>query len=191
MVYLMIGATASLRIHLQRVHVEEMLAVPGHSADDRIVQGPLHHVGVSRFRRDPQHSLGEEDQSDRRAGLRIYRVVRQVVIKRERFALRHRAYPAGNVHLFADDIVPQLTASRQQGLISSQRRHVGHPGQHVEQSNGMPYCRLLFPYRLMRLMVSEIDVFGAPSPMRFPVPLLQLLLEKERLLPSLIEKIST
>ncbi|MNC76314.1 hypothetical protein D3C75_1280120 [compost metagenome] len=83
-----------------------MLAVLGHGADYIVIKRPLHHIRIPGFRRNLQHPLGKENQANRSAGLRINRIVGQIIIKSKCFAVMRGADPAGNVHLFVRHIIP-------------------------------------------------------------------------------------
>ena len=146
-------AMAGGRVHLQRVHVEEALAVHRHARQHGVVQGQLHDVRIFRHRADLQHTAGEERERDRRAGLRIRGVVRQVVVIGERFADVCAADAAGDVQLAVHDVAPQPIACGQQVGVAGQAGHVGHARVEVGGTHRMPDGLSLLDDRLVRLIV--------------------------------------
>ena len=54
---------SGLRQAFQRIHIEEAFAVQSHAAEDAIVKGTFHHVGVFSVCFDFQHSPCKENES--------------------------------------------------------------------------------------------------------------------------------
>ena len=73
-------------MHFQRVDVEEVLTIQRHSAQNRIVQGALHDVGVLAVGFHFQHPASKHHQANGGAAFGIDRVVWQVVVAAEGLA---------------------------------------------------------------------------------------------------------
>ena len=80
-----------------------------------VVERQLHDVGVAPVGAAAEHAAGPEDQADRRAGLGIGALVRQVVVVGEAFVRGRRADAAGDVHLLGGEVVPQRLERRASG----------------------------------------------------------------------------
>ena len=144
---------ACLRNHFQRIHVEKAGSLQSHAAQDYVVELALHDIRILRVRTHPQHSLREEDHSDGGAGLRVRRVIGQIVGKGKRLADVCAADPAGDVHLRLRDIVPELLASRLQRLVRCESCKVRHSRIEIDCPHRMSRRLGLLPHREMCLMV--------------------------------------
>ena len=119
-----VPAVTSLAVpRLQGVHVEERLAVERKPREEAVVERSLEEVGEAALARDEQHAPVPHDAADRRAGLAVGAVGRQLVGIADRLAVVTRADPAGQVGLRRGQVVPLAGAStRAAPRLPSRRR---------------------------------------------------------------------
>ena len=91
---------------LQRVHVEEPVAGGGDRGGEAVVEHALHVVGVLRVAGGEQQPPAPVEAGDRRAGLVVRAVGRQLEPVAEPLVLVPRAVPAGQVRLGGDHVGP-------------------------------------------------------------------------------------
>ena len=103
---------AGFRHHGQRIHVEERVLRHIHARQAGVVQRPLHHVAVPAVALRLKQRPCRKDQRDGRAGFRIRRVVRQVIVQRERLADAGGAHAAGHVHALLRRVEEQYKYGR-------------------------------------------------------------------------------
>ena len=134
------------RHHFQGVAVEEALAVQLHPRQHRVVQGPLHHVGVLALGLQLEHPPGKEDQPDGGAGLRVDGGVGQVVIHGEGLSQHGGANAPGDVHLPVGDALPQGAAGLGKALVPGLPGQVRHGRVQVHRPHGVAHGVLLLPH---------------------------------------------
>ena len=144
---------ACLRRDLQGIDVEEALAVQRHAAENAIVKGPLHHIRIPGIRPDLQHPPGKKYQADRRAGLRVSRIIGQIIGIGKSLSHMCPAHPSGNIHFFVYNIIPERLTGTVQAFIPCKLRHIGHAGIQIHCAHRMSHGLLLLPHRQMRLMI--------------------------------------
>ena len=140
------GLAGNARDDLERVHVEETLAVQLHTGEHSVVERALHHIGIFAAVLVFKHLLREEHQTDGSAGLGVYGIVRQVVVDRKGFTHKCGADAARNVHAALCDALPQIAASREQRLILRFLCDVRHAGVKVHGTHGVAHGVLLLTH---------------------------------------------
>ena len=147
-----IGAAGG-RVHLQRVDIEEGLAVQRHACQHGIVQSALHHIGVATIRIHLQHTPGKEGQADGGAGFGIGGIAGQIVGTAEGFAVMGAAHAAGDVHFLLHRGPPQLLAGRHHGFIPRFPGGVRHAAAQVHLPHGVAHGFLHLAYRPVGLII--------------------------------------
>ena len=150
-------------IRLQRVDVEEALAVQLHAREHGVVEGELHHVGILALHLVFQHPAAEKQEADGGAGLRIGGVGRQIVGDGERFPLHGGADAAGDIHLFLHDVFPQAAAGGKQGLIARLRGEVCHRRIQIDGAHGVAHRLRLLPDGFGALAVVVVPRVAVPN----------------------------
>ena len=146
-----------LRPHIQWIHVEEALPVQRDPRKDSIVQLLLQNIRVLCVRIQLQHTPCEEGHADRRAGLRVSRVIRQVIGKGKCFPDMCPSDAAGHVHVALRDVLPEALAGLFQRVILIQPRVVCHTGIQIDRAHRVSFCLGLLPNRPVCLLVAEGD----------------------------------
>ena len=116
----------AVRAPLERVDVEERRPRLGHARQDAVVDGPLDEVRAGRVAGRQQQPPGEHHARDRRAGLRVGQVRRQLVRVAERLVVVAAAETAGQVRPRLDHVVPAGQDRR-----SSRGRRARRRGRHA------------------------------------------------------------
>ena len=185
-----------LRPYIQRIHIEEALAVQRDSRQHTVIEFFLQDIRVPGIRFHFQHPPCKKCHTDAGAGLRVRRVIRKIIRKGKGFADMRSADPSGHVHVPADDVIPQALTCLLQGVILIQARVIRHSGIQVNRAHRMSLGFALFPDRPVGLMITEIHPSAgllihpvkwiAYRSVAFP----QLLRGKAvGLLPSLVDKV--
>ena len=146
---------AGLRVHFQRVYIKEPVTGQGHTADNAVVQRPLHHIAVFAPGGKLQHPAGKHHQTDGGAGFAVHRVVGQVIVIGKGFAVFGRADGTGNVHPAGNGALPQPAAGFHQGFVPGFPCHGRHAGIQVHGPHSVAFGVLLFPDRLGCLKIAE------------------------------------
>ena len=107
---LMIVFTAGFRNYFQGIDIEEAFPVQLHAADDAIVKRLLHDIRVFSQFFQLQHTPCKEDKTDRRAGLTVNGIVRQIIVKGKGLSVFAGSDRAGNIQSSLRDAVPHSAA---------------------------------------------------------------------------------
>ncbi len=150
------------RIYLERIDIKEAFAIELHAGENTVVERAFHDVSVPAGRMQLQHPVREEDKADGRAGFVVAGVVRQIVIVRESLPFCRLADAAGEMHLFACDIVKQLVTGRGERGVAAKSGELGRCGEEVHAADRVPLCLFLLPDRQMLLIIGRIDKIPAP-----------------------------
>lgn len=154
---------AGFRQHLQRIHIEEFPAVQRHSADHAVIERAFQHVHILRILCVLKHPAGEEAKPDGRAGLAVYRIVGQVIVKGKRLPICGRADSTGYVHSPVDQIVPQALTGLKKLCIFCLGRHIRNAGIQIYGADGMPLRLRLFPHGQCGLIILESQGSTVPA----------------------------
>ena len=127
----------------QRVVVEEAVAAQRHAGEYAVVEGAFHHVVVFGGAGGEEHAVVPVDVGDGRAGLAIGRVVVQLVVRPEAFALGAGADAAGDVKLAPGHVLPDAGEGMVVGGVARQGGHVGHAGIEVAGPHGVSHNLVL------------------------------------------------
>ena len=142
---------------LQRVGVEEAVALQRHAADEPVVERALQHVVVFRLAVEQEQAVVDVDIADGGARLAVGAHVGQLVVLAEGLAARRGADAAGDVELLRDDVVPDAVDGLDVALVAGQRGHVGHAGIHVGGAHGVAHGLVLLGHGLVALRVLLLD----------------------------------
>ena len=167
---------AGLRQHLQRIYIEEALAVLCHAGEDGVVKSPFHGIADQGVRPEFQHPAAEEYQADGGAGLAVGQVVGKVIVEGEGFSVHGAADTAGDIELLVHDVVDKGPAGFVEPLISGPLRHIGHAAVEIYGPHGMADGLLLEPRLhvglqimvgfLLRIQsVLQAEVIGLSAPL--------------------------
>ena len=134
-----------------------------------------------------QHFSGKEDQADGGAGLRVYRVVGQIVVHGEGLSQHRGADAPGNVHPPLGDALPQRLAGGFQGRIPGFPGQVRHGGVEIDRPYRVSHRVFLLPDGLRALGVLLFHGLLGPLPEN-PIPPFLLFLKIVGLLAAHIYK---
>ena len=149
------GTALVLAVRLERVRIEESLAVERHARNEPVVKRALHHVDVFRVAVQQEQPVVPVVHADRRTRFVVRGHVRQLVVTSERFAGARRADAARDVELRADRVLPDRVDRFHVRRVPGQRRHIRHARVHVGGAHGMPDRFRLLDHPLLRLVVRE------------------------------------
>ena len=150
-----------LAVRLERVRIEERLAVERHAGEQAVEERALHHVDVLRIALEQEQAMVPEVHADRRAGFVVGGHVRQLVRLPERFAAARRADAAGEIELAGDEVIPDALAGGAHRLIAGDRGDVGHARVHVDGAHRVADRLALLDHLQLRLVVVEAARIGA------------------------------
>ena len=153
-----VPAVASLTVsRLQRVGVEERLAVERDPGEEAVVQRSLEEVGEAALARDEQHPPVPHDAGDRRARFAVGAVGRQLVPIADRLTMVARADATGQIGLRRGQVVPLEEHRGEQRLVARLGVDVGDPGCEIERAHGVSDDRPRVANRLSVLVVVEVE----------------------------------
>ena len=155
------GAALVLAARLERVRVEEGLAVERDAGNQAVEERPLHHVDVLGVAVQQEQPVVPVVHADRGAGLVVGGQVRQLVVAAERLADARGADAAGDVELLRDGVAPDRVDGVDIGGVAGERGDVGHAGIHVHRAHGVADRLGLLDDALLRLVVVEPAGVGA------------------------------
>ena len=131
------GAALVLAGGLERVRVEERLAVERDAREEAVVERPLHHVDVAGVGVEQEQAVVPVVVADGGAGLVVGAHVGQLVVEAERLAARGGADAAGDVELAADDVLPDAVDGSHVAVVAGEGGDVGHARVHVGRAHGV------------------------------------------------------
>ena len=103
--------------------IKEAPAFEADAGQHVVVQRPFHDIAVLAIKSGLQHSMPEQEESDRGTRLSVRVLIWKVVIAGEPLILRRRTDPTRDVELRCNDILPEAFAGRQQiGRASCRER---------------------------------------------------------------------
>ena len=126
-----------IQIDLKRVFIEEALSVERKSRDHGVIKNFFDEVRIDRIVFEAEHSVREEHERDRRAGLRISLIVEQVIADGEGFLQTGRADAARDVHFLRYDVGERRFAGLVKLAVIGLQREVRHRGIHIAGAHAM------------------------------------------------------
>src|SRR4029077_7085491 len=133
--------------------IKEASTFEADAGEDVVVERPLHDVAVLAVKLGLQHSMPEQEESDRGARLGIRIFVWKVVIASEPLVFRCRTDPARDVELGGDDILPETLPGGEKVGVTVFPRQSGCSGEQIHRADGMTDHLRLLAQRFMRLHV--------------------------------------
>ena len=184
---LMVILLTGLWNNLQGIHIEKALSIQRHAADHPIIQGSFHHVCIFSIFGDLKHSSGKEDQTNSRAGLSVNSIIRQIIVKGKSLSMFCSSNGSCHIHLTVHNVLPQLFTGCKKFLVFCSGSHLCHSGIQIYGSYCMAFCLILVPHWLSCLIILLLHISIIPE--AFIPILFTLLVKKQRLLTSLVNKI--
>ena len=136
---------------LQRVGIEEAVALERDTADKTVVESALQYIVVFRVTVKQEESVVHIDIADGGTSLTIGRHVGQFVVLAEGLTVGGGTDTARDVELLRYDIVPDGVDGLDVVLVASEGGHVGHTGIHIGSTHGVTYGLVLLDDRLVGL----------------------------------------
>src|ERR1700690_4045890 len=102
----------------QRIVVEEPLTIERDAAQGAIVERLLHDIAVAPVALELDHAVGPEYETDRRAGLGVGGLVREVVVGGEAFVAGRGTEPASDIEALARQLRPEPLAGGKERSIA-------------------------------------------------------------------------
>ena len=154
--------TGNTRNHFQGIHIEKASAVQLHACQNRIIEGPLHHVPIGSLYLIFQHSGGEKHQADGSTGLRISRIVWQIIILRESLPKKRGTDAASDIHPPFRNALPEPVAGSFQLLIIGFGGQICHGCIEIHSPDTVASGFVQLPHRALALLVSVIRRISSP-----------------------------
>ncbi len=160
-----------LRAPLQRVHVEEVAPVERHARKDGVVQGALVVVGEARLAGREQQPERQHAARDRRAGLGVGPVGRQLVGVAEGLVAVPGPERAGQVGARRQHVVEAPQDGGQERRVAGLDGDVDRPAVEVQLADGVPGHGRRRPDRSVVLPVDGAEAVLAEQAVTAPVEL--------------------
>ena len=153
-----------LAVGLERVRIEEGIALERDACERRVVQRALQHVHVASVAREQEHPLVPVHVRDRRARFAVRCPVRELERVAERLVLVPRPHRAGDVQLPRHHIVPDPLDRGPVERVRVERRDVDHPRVHVGGADSMADRLALLRHRQVILVVDAVELARGGTP---------------------------
>src|SRR5215472_6603779 len=127
------------RVETQRIAVTIKRSVEGHARVDPVVQGALDDVGIFRLTGCGEHAPVPHHVADGCAAFAIGGEIWELVRIAKSFAIAARSYSTGDVHLVADQVVPERVKRFPMGLIAGFKIVVRCAAARVHGANSMSF----------------------------------------------------
>ena len=150
------------RNHFQGIHIEKASAVQLHACENRIIEGPLHHVPIGSLYLIFQHPGGEKHQADGSTGLRISRIIGKIIILRESLPKKRGTDATSDIHPPFRNALPEPIAGFFQLLIIGFGSQICHGCIEIHGPDTVASGFVQLPHRALALLVSVIRRISSP-----------------------------
>ena len=138
---------------LQRIGIEECVALEGDAAKEAVIERALQYVVIFGIAMEQEQAVVDIDIADGSTGLAVGAHVGQLVILAESLATGGGTNATGDVELLANNIVPDLVDGVDVVLITRQGSHIGHAGIHIGSTDSVANGLVLLNDGLMALRI--------------------------------------
>ena len=138
---------------LQRIGIEESVALERHPTDKSVIKCALQNIVVLRISMEQEQSVVNIHITDGGTRLTVGTHIWQFIILAKSLAIRGGADTTGDIEFLCDDVVPDSIDGLDIVLVASKCSHISHTGIHISSTDGMTYGLILLNNGLMSLRV--------------------------------------